>query len=79
MNYSLVIQAVIQFVIQALPADSATGRRNHQDSLSTQTNWRPWAREAYVRVNVCRINVQIMMMPKYMLNQWCDYVDVKYI
>ena len=52
MNYSFVIQAVIQFVIQALPADYARGRQDHQDRLSTQTDWRP-RREAYVRVNVC--------------------------
>ena len=82
MNYSFVIQAVIQFVIQALPADSARGQRGHQDRLSTQTDWRPrvcLAREAYVHVNVCEINVPIMMMPKYMLKQCCDYVDVKCI
>ena len=53
MNYSFVIQAVIQFVIQALPADPARGQQGHQDSLATQTDWRPWAREAYVCVNVC--------------------------
>ena len=41
MNYSFVIQAVIQFVIQALPADAARGRRDHQDRLSTQMDWRP--------------------------------------
>ena len=41
MNSSFVIQAVIQFIIQALPASSARGRRDHQDRLSTQTDWRP--------------------------------------
>ena len=41
MNYSFVIQAVIQFVIQALPAGSVRGRRDYQDRSSTQTDWRP--------------------------------------
>ena len=41
MNYSFVIQAVIQFVTQAVPADAARGRRDHQDRPSTQTDWRP--------------------------------------
>ena len=42
---------------------------------------RQWAgqREAYGPGNVCQIHVPIMMMPKYMLNQCCDYVDVKLI
>ena len=40
MNYSFVIQAVIQFVIQVLPAGSARGRRDHQDRPSTQTRLR---------------------------------------
>ena len=59
MNYSFVIQAVIQDVISTVPAYSARDQRGHQDRLSTQTDWRPrvccvgWAREAYVRVNVC--------------------------
>ena len=41
MNYSFVIQAVIQFVTQAVPADADRGRRGHLDRLSTQTDWRP--------------------------------------
>ena len=40
MNYSVVIQAVIQFVTQAVPADASSGR-GHQDRLSTRTDWRP--------------------------------------
>ena len=79
MNHSFVIQAVIQDVIPTVPAYSARDQQGHQDGLPTQTDWRPWARKAYVRVNVCLINVPIMMMTKYMLNQCCEYVDVKCI
>ena len=43
MIYSFVIQAVIQVVIQAVPADSARGQRGHQDRLPTQSDWRPRA------------------------------------
>ena len=45
MNYSFVIQAVIQVVTQAVPAESARGQRGHQDRLSTQTD-ESWTRPA---------------------------------
>ena len=58
MNYSFVIQAVIKFVIQALPADSARGQRDHQDKLSTQTDLRPriWLDEGGLRAGKCMLN-----------------------
>ena len=56
MNHSFVIQAVIQSVTQAVPADDARGRRDHQDSVVHSDGLAStWAgqREAYMRVNVC--------------------------
>ena len=56
MNSSFVIQAVIQFVTQAVPADAARGRQDHQDSFVHSDGLASaWAgqREADVRVNVC--------------------------
>ena len=52
-----------------------------QDKPCAQTDWRPrglgrgrpmW-QLMYVK------SMSIMMIPKYMLNQCCDYVDVKLI